>query len=125
MKQSNVAISGTEFEYPFITTRVTYLFEGLIRYHQLAWSDFQSPTMDLLPGNYTFRFVDAPNETISISGCTFGDENPIEPSSVDVVQQSNPVQLLSIPPTPTPILIIEEEVFATPTPTVTPTPNEK
>ncbi len=67
---SNVAVAGASQAVPFTTTVVTFDYTGVIQYHQLGWANFNKPTMDLLPGTYTFKFDTLTVSDVAISGCT-------------------------------------------------------
>ncbi len=69
---SNVAVSGAAQTVPFTTTAVTFDYAGAIQYHQITWATFNKPTMDLLPGNYTFKFDALTVSNVPVSGCAMG-----------------------------------------------------
>ena len=68
---NHIVPAGASHTVPFQTTEVTYLFSDTIQYHQVGWKTFSQPTMDLLPGNYTFKFGTY-QTVISVSGCHQG-----------------------------------------------------
>ena len=67
---SNIAVAEPSQTIPFTTTVVTFDYAGVIQYHQLGWANFNKPTMDLLPGTYTFKFDTLTVSNVAISGCT-------------------------------------------------------
>jgi len=51
----------------FQATKVTLQFSGQIQYYAGGWKPFNKPSMNLLPGTYTFKF-DAYQMNITVSG---------------------------------------------------------
>ncbi|MCA9973647.1 MAG: hypothetical protein KC425_25715 [Anaerolineales bacterium] len=78
---SNYAVPGTgPHTVTFATAAATFGYAGTVQFHQLGWQTFAQPTMQLLPGNYTFKFVEA-NLTVSnvaVGGCSFGGDLTVD-----------------------------------------------
>jgi uncharacterized beta-barrel protein YwiB (DUF1934 family) len=70
---SSMAVSAASQTVPFTTTAVTFDYAGAIQYHQITWATFNKPTMDLLPGTYTFKFDALTVSNVAISGCSMAD----------------------------------------------------
>jgi len=47
---------GSDPVVKFQTTKVTLQFSGMIKYYTGVWNPYTKPSMDLLPGTYTFKF---------------------------------------------------------------------
>jgi len=58
----------------FTGTAITLHFTGDIMYYASGWKTFAKPTMNLLPGNYTFKFYNDDNPAIQQSVTVEGSE---------------------------------------------------
>ena len=54
----------------FKTTTVTLNYAGNVQFYASGWKTFDQPTMDMLPGTYSFKF-DGHSKQLDISGCGY------------------------------------------------------
>ncbi|MCK5788202.1 MAG: hypothetical protein KAH32_04360, partial [Chlamydiia bacterium] len=68
-QKSNIQIATTN-PLVYTTTHVSLTYGGTIKYYASGWKVFTQPSMDMLPGNYYFRFGSS-QTTLNITGCNF------------------------------------------------------
>ncbi|MFC0878061.1 T9SS type A sorting domain-containing protein [Saccharicrinis sp. FJH2] len=85
-KSQNV---GTDPLVIFTGTAVTLHFTGDIMYYASGWKPFTKPTMNLLPGNYPFRFGNVDNPAVQQTLTVEGSEMEKTISYIRLVNSAN------------------------------------
>jgi hypothetical protein len=62
----------------FTTTTVTFQFCGTIKYYASGWKTFTKPTMEMLPGKYTFKLDSLTIGNVAVSGCSLDGDLTVE-----------------------------------------------